>query len=364
MSNDAATYNVDLGASADGGDRVPDLSPREAFERWMSRLRVDKREATISSYHYRVKLFVEWCEREGIETIGEVTGWDIESYETERRGTDVEAVTLNKELGTVQNWLEYCARVELVDENLPAKVDPPDVGAQADIDETRLTTAAAEALFDYYEAEAYGTRDHTLLALAWYTGARLNALRGLSLQHYDRDEALVEFIHQPDRDLPLKNGYDGERAVGLPEAVVDVLDAYIAEHRHDVHDDRGDAPLLASQVGRASRNAVRSWCYLATVPCLHMACPHGNDPDTCEYLDYSKSSQCPSSRSPHQVRTGSITWQLNRGIPIEVVAERVNTSVRVLKRHYDKPTRREALEERRRHHLDQLSFGDSGGASR
>jgi hypothetical protein len=58
------------------------------------------------------------------------------------------------------------------------------------------------------------------------------------------------------------------------------------------------------------------------------------------------------SRSPHQVRIGSITWQLNRGIPREVVVERVKTSVQILKRHYDQPTKREELEERRRHHLD------------
>jgi len=361
-------YTVRIAGSADGGDRVPDLDPREAFERWMSRLRVDKREATISSYHYQVKLFIEWCEREGITEIGELTGWDLESYETERRGADVELITLNKELGTVKNFLEYAARIELVDDDLPEKVDPPDVEAQADVDETRLPTHRAKALLDYYDEHAYGSRAHALLALTWYTGARLNALRGLDVSHYDPDENLVEFIHQPERDLPLKNGYDGERAVGLPEPesendvdVGAILDTYIAENRHEVYDEHGNPPLLASELGRPSQTAVRTWSYLATVPCLYMECPHGNDPETCDFLEYSTASKCPSSRSPHQVRTGSITWQLNRGVPIEVVAERVNTSVRVLKRHYDKPTRREALEERRRHHLDRLSFGDSGG---
>lgn len=100
--------------------------------------------------------------------------------------------------------------------------------------------------------------------------------------------------------------------------------------------------------------------YLATVPCLHGPCPHGEDPETCEYLEYTKASQCPSSRSPHQVRTGSITWQLNREIPIERVAERVNTSVRTLKRHYDQPSTREAFEERRREYVDRLSFDEGG----
>jgi len=123
--------------------------------------------------------------------------------------------------------------------------------------------------------------------------------------------------------------------VAIPERVCAILDEYVANHRLDVYDDHGRRPLLTSQVGRGSRGGVRGWMYLATVPCLHSPCPHGNEPETCDFLGYSKASKCPSSRSPHQVRTGSVTWQLNRGIPIERVAERVNTSVEVLRRHYD-----------------------------
>lgn len=49
---------------------------------------------------------------------------------------------------------------------------------------------------------------------------------------------------------------------------------------------------------------------------------------------------------------------LNRGIPIERVSERVNTSVSVLRRHYDFPTKEEALD-RRREFVDRLSFDDT-----
>jgi hypothetical protein len=45
-------------------------------------------------------------------------------------------------------------------------------------------------------------------------------------------------------------------------------------------------------------------------------------------------------------------------MPLEVVAERVNTSVRTLKKHYDQPTNIEALEERRRDHIDRLGFDE------
>jgi len=71
MSESKSEYSMTVAGSTDGGDRVPDLSPREAFERWMAKLRVDKSDATVSSYHYRLKLFVEWCEDNGITQIGE-----------------------------------------------------------------------------------------------------------------------------------------------------------------------------------------------------------------------------------------------------------------------------------------------------
>lgn len=40
----------------------------------------------------------------------------------------------------------------------------------------------------------------------------------------------------------------------------------------------------------------------------------------------------------------------------KVVSERVNSLVRVIEEHYDKPSQREEMEERRRQHLDRLEF--------
>lgn len=358
--NSPERYRVRIAPTADGGDRIPDLSPREALERWLNKLRSDKADSTVSSYHYQLKHFVEFSEDEGITSISDVTGWDIETYETRRREKGVEALSLHKELSTLRLFLEYCARIELVDEGLPDRVAPPDVPREEHVDETRLRTEDAKALFEYYDSQEYGCRAHALLALVWYTGCRLGGIRALDLSDYNADEQYVHFRHRPDLKLPLKNGHDGERAVGLTGYVCDVLDAYIDGDRRDVHDEHGKRPLITSTRGRASKNAVRGWMYLATQPCVHSDCPHGKERESCEWVDYTKGSRCPSSRSPHQVRTGSITWQLNREMPIEAVAKRVNTSVRVLKRHYDQPTDLEEFEERRRHHIDRLGF-DSGG---
>ena len=366
--SDSTSYEIMVPGTADGGDRVPDLSPREARDRWLNKLRVSKAEASVAAYHYQTKIWVEWCEREGIATVDELTGWDIESYEAERRANDVKPLTLQKEMLTLRRFLEYLARIEVVDESLPEKVDPPDVPRDAQVDETMLKPGRAEELLDHYRNTPgqRRSRGHALLEVMWFTGARLGALRGLDTDDYSSNEQYVAFRHRPNDETPLKNGDDGERVVGLPGEVCDVLDAYIEHNRHEVYDDHGRRPLFASTVGRPSTNAVRAWTYQATVPCIHTDCPHGRERSTCEFLEdsYNNASKCPSSRSPHQVRTGSITWQRNRGVPADVVSRRVNSSVRVIEAHYDKPDEIEEMEKRRRQYLDQLHFDVRGGDDR
>lgn len=360
-------YMVRIAPTADGGgDHVPDLSPREALERWLDKIRVSMAESSVSAYDYQMRLFVEWCEENAITSISELDGWAIESYETHRRSEGLAAPTLNKEMLTLGRFLTYCARIELVDESLPDKVDPPAIPRDARADDTMLHPEDARVLLDYYDEdpEQRYSRAHALLTLAWYTGARLGALRGADLEDYHPDEQYIQFVHRPDGETPLKNGYDGERAVGLTDEVCEVLNAYIAQSRFDKYDEYGRRPLITSQVGRASTNAVRTWMYLATVPCLHSPCPHGNERPNCDYTDYSEASKCPSSRSPHQVRTGSITWHRNRGWPAEDLSDKVNSSVRVIEEHYDKPSHLESLEERRRRYTKLLDFdGEPGGDS-
>lgn len=362
---DRPNYEIEIAGTADGGgDRIPDLTPREARDRWLDRVRAEHRESTVSAYHYRTKHFVEWAESNGIDSIGDLTGWDVDSYETKRRGEGLAPASLNNEIDTLKELLEYCARIGLVDEDLPEKVHPPAVPKEDNVSEKKLTTDRAKALLDYYEAtpEARHTRAHAVLASAWYVPARMGGFRGLDLENYNSEGQYFEFLHRPDQGTPLKNGYDGERIVGLTEKLCEILDGYIESDRYDKYDEYGRRPLFTSQRGRPSKSGFRGWMYLATVPCLHSPCPHGNDPETCDYLTYTHASKCPSSRSPHPVRRGSITWHRNRGWPLDELAERANTSVRVLKMHYDQPDRFEEMQKRRSQFLDHLGFeGDEEG---
>jgi len=344
------------------------MTPREARDRWLDKLRVQRRKQTVSSYKYRLKLFVEWAESKEIERVSELSGWDLESYEAHRRSQEPSMTSLNNELGTLKLWLEYLAQIDVVDPDLPEKVDIPEVSADERSSDVRLSHDRAETLIQHYREtpSQYGTRGHVLLELCWYTGARIGGLRSLDVrdlrrQEFDDSETAfyVVFANRPDTDTPLKKGPDGGRPVAIPRDVYDVVDHYVQERRPDIYDDQGRQPLLPSQRGRPSPGTIRDWMYLATLPCVAGSCPHERDPDSCEYTRYSHASKCPSSRSPHQVRTGAITWMRNQGMPAEIVAERVNSSVEVIEQHYDVEDPVQQMLYRRIPYVTTLSFSEN-----
>ena len=334
-----------------------DLSPREAWTRYVDRRRPEATERSAKTYYYRLKQFVEFCEEYGVETVDELSGWTFENYETKRSGDGIAPITLNGEMKDLRQFVRYLERIEAVDEGLSEKVHVPKVSSDEESSNTKLDKPAARDLLAYYRRREHGSRRHALLEVLWNTGCRLGAIRALDVRDYHADEQYLEFRHRPESGTPLKKKLDGERPVAVSDAAADALDAYLAsEDRWEVHDEHGREPLFASRQGRPGHNTVRCWMYLGTLPCIHSDCPHGRDPEDCEFTERNHASKCPSSRSPHQIRTGSITWQLDSGLPPEVVAVRVNASVSTIKKHYDKATPRERMEQRRRRHVDHLDL--------
>lgn len=143
-----------------------------------------------------------------------------------------------------------------------------------------------------------------------------------------------------------------------------VIGEWTDYNRPTVRDDHGRQRLLATTNGRAAPSTVQDWSYFATIPYRFEECPYGKDRQTCDWYASTKASKCPSSRSPHQVRSGSITWQRTRGMDPEDVSRRVNASVRVINEHYDLPTKREEFEQRGAEHVDKLNLDDEGALSR
>jgi integrase len=311
-----------------------------------------------------LKLFVEWCEEIGIETVGDFRPLDIDEYH-DIRADGIAPVTLEGEMATLREFLRYLEGLGAVEDGLSEAVHVPDLDASQRSSNVKLATPEAMEMLGYFrETPAVrGTREHAFLEVLWFSGARQGGIRGLDLRDVYRDESFVWFKHRPSEGTGLKNNLEGERPVGLPPIVMDVLGEYIENHRVDVQDEYGRAPLFTTRVGRPAGDSVRKWCYLATLPCRHSPCPHGKERPTCEWPTYAKASKCPSTRSPHQVRTGSITYQLNIGFPPEVVANRVNASIQTIRDHYDKADKQERrrrqrrrMESDRRGYVQQMDF--------
>lgn len=316
-------------------------------------------DSSVASYERRLDHWTTWCAHNDVDELNELEPWDIGAYEDHRRAR-VEPVSLNNELTTLRQHLRWAMRLGLVDETVVEAVDPPKVPPADQVDETLLTPSRGEALLRAYRGgDAQHSREHALLEVAWWTGARLGALRGLDLGDVDFDEGFVQFQHRPDTATPLKNGRDGERIVGLGDEVVDAVRGYVNDSRpRNVVDAAGRRPLFATTHGRISTSQLRDTCYYATVPCRATDCPHGEERTSCGYYSRTSAHGCPSSRSPHQVRSGSITWQLNRGLRADVVSDRVNATVDVIERHYDQARQLEEFRERREQHLDQLRIDE------
>jgi site-specific recombinase XerD len=351
---------VNPGRNADPSE----LTPRDAVKRYLNRRAADATDSSLGTWHYRLKLWCEWCEGVGIETVGELTGYDLDQYYGVRAG-ELAGATLEGEMWTLKMLIRFLEDIGAVEDGLAESVRIPDLDQDERTDDTKLSTGAAQALLAEYRGNPslYGSRQHVLFELAWITGARRGGIRALDIRDFYPDQAFVEFLHRPDTDTPLKNKRGGERPVALPDPTVDAIDTYVGTNRYDVTDDSGRQPLIASRQGRPELNTITGWVYVATQPCIHSDCPHGRQPQDCEYRHHHHGSKCPSSRSPHQLRTGVVTYLLNQGWPPEDVAERVNSQPSTIEQHYDKADiaerrarLRDRMEDRRRHLIENMEF--------
>nr|WP_241988342.1 site-specific integrase [Halorubrum sp. SP3] len=314
---------------------------RRAIQRYLRRRRSDSTDSSVEAWKYRLKLFREWCYGIDLKRVGELRGLDFDEYYEIRAG-EVAPVTLEGEMWTLRMFVKYLEQIDAVERGLHESVRIPELDRDERASQEALDAEPALALIEYFRNSDRdrAKRNHAFLELAWYTGARQSGLRSLDLRdvnyRLDSDEqSWIEFHNRESTGPRLKNGVRGERPVGIPDETARVISEYVRDYRMDTHDDEGRQPLLSTREGRPAEATVRTWSYNATLPCLHGACPHGKEKETCEWTDYHKASKCPSSRSPHPIRTGSITWQLNIGIPPEVVAERVNATVSTIEDHYD-----------------------------
>jgi site-specific recombinase XerD len=332
-------------------DDLEPLDPREAIDMYLDERRGELSERTLSTHYYRLNQFVEWLEAQDIDDMNDVTARTTHRYKKHRRDErGLAPSTVHGDFDTLVLFFEVLAIFDAVPSDLSDKVRVPTVTKAQGVSDDELEAERAERILDYMHSYDYASRDHCIFLLVWHVGMRTGGVRTIDLEdcELEGDAPGISLRHRPDTDTPLKNGEAGERDVNVSREVADVLQDYIADRRVEKVDEHGRRALFSTErSGRLSRNGVQQTFYRWTKPCEIGACPHDKDPETCDWTRAKWASKCPSTESPHAVRTGSITHQRNQGVPPDVVSARVNATEETITKHYDKRTHRQRMQNRR-----------------
>lgn len=327
-------------------DGLTPTAPAEAVEWYLSHRDPELSDKSLQNQGYRLNRFLEFCEDIELNDLSELTGRHLHQYRV-YRSERVKPVTLSGELQTLRVFLEFCASIDAVRDGMRERVQIPNVGPEDETKDELLENDRAEWILDNLDRFQYASREHVIMSVLWHTGIRLGSLRAIDLDDVDLDGGWFQLRHRPDTGTPLKNGEPAQRKIAIGPKYCEMLEAYMEHNRPQVTDDHGRAPLLTTNHGRMSEGTIREIVYSVTQPCEFGDCPHDADPLDCEFRAHSQRGGCPSSRSPHGIRRGSITYHLRTGVPLEVVSDRMDASNEVLEQHYDKRTEFERMERRR-----------------
>ena len=344
-------------------DNLDPLAPAEAVNMFHDAMRDEHAESTRNSAKHRLRSFLQFCDENDIENLNSLSGRDLYEYRIWRReghgdGREpIKLVTLKSQLATLRRFLRFAANIDAVPPELYEQISLPTMSHGEAVSESTLDPERALAILSYLEIAYPVSRDHIVLLLLWETGARTGAIRGLDLQDVDLDGThprfsgpAVRFVHRPDEGTPLKNGEDGTRWNRISEQAAGYIEDYIDFRRVDSTDEHGREPLLTTSHGRVAGNTIRTCLYRITRPCWRGEdCPHDREEDDCEATHIDKASQCPSARSPHDVRSGRVTYYRRQDVPRRIVKDRLNASKDILDRHYDRRSDREQAEQRSEH---------------
>ena len=339
------------------------LGPREAIDLYLDARRDDTTRNTREGQLYRLRAFATWCDENGIHNLNELDGRDLYAYRIWRRegnysdhDEELAATTVRGDLATLRSFLRFCGEIEAVPSEFFDRVPLPSVTGH-DVSETTIDPERVEEILDYLGDYEYASRTHIIVLLLWHTGCRMGALRALDVGDLDLDGERpnadgpgIHFVHRPDAGTPLKNKSKSQRWNSISDYVARALQAYVDDRRTPVLDEYGREPLISTAQGRMARTTIRTTLYRVTRPCWRgEGCPHDEDIETCEFQRQARMSKCPSSRSPHDLRSARLTYYRINETDRTVVSDRMDASEDILDKHYDRRSERQKAEQRRSH---------------
>lgn len=322
------------------------ITPADALAEYLETNPEENLPSTMRTHKSRLTHFVQWCTEVGVDNMNALTGDELQAFKEHQRDRGYAPRTRESQLETLCVFLRFCQSNNFVVSELPFLVPDVDVSEEHEMRDRLLERDRAMTIVDHLATFQYASREHIVWRLLAEKGLRICSLIALDVDDYypptSTEQGYLDLRHRPDTGTRLKNGRRSERELALSSATCEALDDYCAHRRIPMTDEYGREPLLSTENGRIAEATIRTYVNKWTAPCfLDNTCPHGRDPDECIAAQNSSNMDCPSKRSPHDVRRGYITHLRRRGVPKEIIAEEVDASVAVIDTYYDKTTKTE-----------------------
>lgn len=323
------------------------IEPSTVLELYLVERETDLAERTLRSHRYVIETLVEWCEDNDVQTVADLDGRDLHDYRLDRR-KELSGNTLRSQLGTIRQFIRFAESIEAATRGLAERIRMPE--AERHARDGRLQTEVADGVLEHLHRFQYASRDHAVLRMLWITAVRVGTARAFDIEDFDPEDQLLAVRHRPETGTPLKNGHRAERLLALDDRTTEVLSDYVEHTRVDVTDGHDRAPLFTTDRGRMAASTIRRSVYRWTRPCQRgHECPHDRDVDECTAANrVAQASECPSTRSPHEVRRGAISRFLNEDTPVRAISDRADVSEDVLDQHYDARSEQERAATRRK----------------
>ena len=330
-------------------------TPQDALDLYLDARETEVAETTIQAHRYRLNHFVDWCDENNL-SMDDLEPSHMHEYRVwRRRDGDLSVASEKTQMDTLRVFIRWCGRLDMVQDDLCEAVVSPELSADDNSRDVIVDADEAEAILNRIDRYEFASRSHAVLALAHHAGLRGCSIESLDLDDFDAEEQTLELSHRPDTGTRLKNGSVSERFVALKDTTTEIIQEYIDYTRIDTTDEHGRKPLFTTERGRMSKNTIRGTSYRETRPCVRgLECPHGKDERDCKAAQQGAYAyECPSSKSPHAWRRGSITYLLANDVPPEIVSDRTDVSTDVIDQHYDGRSEDEKMEQRRQY-LDNI----------
>lgn len=213
-------------------DHLDPITPDGALDYYIEARQYEIRETTLRTHKARLKSFVNWLKDQGITNMNEVDVHVVHDYRVYKREDNGDAstcndVTMQGQVSTVRRFLDHLVNIDAVREELPERIQLPNVQGDGSSD-VMLDQGRAKATLEHLREFQYASPEHVTILLMWRTAARRGGTRSLDLDDFDQEDHALCFRHRPEQGTPLKNGERGERDVALSPHVAHVLEDHVS----------------------------------------------------------------------------------------------------------------------------------------